>query len=52
MEFDGQSIKPPQYQRALRTNAAFRNANILSMNTKFIGLYDKFFNDYFRSGKA
>lgn len=52
MRFEGKDIPAAQYQRELRTNAKFRSANILSMNTKFVGMYDKVFNSYFRSIQA
>lgn len=52
MEFNGERIPATGYQKALRSNVGFRNANINSLNTKFIGLFDNKFTDYFRSVRA
>ena len=52
MTHKGKTITANQYQRELRRNPSFRSANILSMNTKFMGMYDKVFNNYFNSIRA
>lgn len=52
IRFNGETFGAREWDRKLRTNASFRAAAILSTNTKFIGLSDRIFNDYFRAVRA